>query len=112
MTQERKLERDVSKDPEQLQEGQPGERLCILGARYLVRWDETRDLWPQRLSEKDGRSVKPKEHYPHTETRWWEYNAVGRLQCVRNWETCQGGRNHKERRINSFNFGLFYWIVN
>lgn len=53
-----------------------------------------------------------KNTVPHNETRWWEYNAVGMLQCVRNWETCQGGRNHKERRINSFNFGLFYWIVN
>lgn len=65
----KKLERDVSKDPERLQEGQPGEpgeRLCILGARPLVRWDETRDLCPQRLLEKDGRSVKPKERYPHT----------------------------------------------
>lgn len=38
-------------------QGPPGERLCMLEASLLVRWDDTRGL-------------QSKEHHPHT---WWCY---------------------------------------
>lgn len=63
--------------------------------------------------EKEGRSIQPKKHSPHCETQWWEYYTgptrqgrpratMGMLQCVWNWESCLGRRNHGKKTWKSW----------
>lgn len=59
---------------------------------FLITWDKTRAVWPQKCCGQRGRSLQPKKiSVPKMK------HGGGR--CIWNRDTRQGGRNHDKRRI-------------